>query len=279
MKIITLTDNNTHNCNLESEHGLSVYIETENHKILFDTGKSDIFIKNAQKLKIDLREVDVVVISHGHYDHLGGLIYFMQLNSKAKIYLKKEIFDYQYQSVRNRIAKEIGYPNELEGYKSRFTFLKDDILKDDNLCLISKIENEYPIPKGNKLLFKYNDKTNEADDFQLELIFVIDLPDGLCIFSGCAHNGILNMLHTVKKYFPNKIIKAVFGGLHLIDQNQFITTETNDELINIALVFDKLSGKAQLYTGHCTGENATTIMKEILNKRLHHFYAGHKIEI
>jgi 7,8-dihydropterin-6-yl-methyl-4-(beta-D-ribofuranosyl)aminobenzene 5'-phosphate synthase len=279
MKITTLTDNASNNENLFSEHGLSIYIETENHKILFDTGKSDIFLKNDQKLKIDLREVDVVVISHAHYDHLGGLIYFMQLNSKAKIYLKKEIFDYQYQSVRNGIAKEIGYSNELEGYKSRFTFLKDDILKDGNLCLFSKIEKEYPIPKGNKLLFKYNDKTNEADDFQHELIFVIDTSDGLCIFSGCAHNGILNMLHTVKKYFPDKSIQLIYGGLHLIDSNKFVTTETNEELIDIAFEFDILSAKAQLYTGHCTGENATTIMKKILNKRLHHFYTGHKIEI
>lgn len=78
MKITTLIENAHASGNLISEHGLSLYIETKKHKILFDTGQSNAFILNAEKLNIDLKQVDIVIISHGHYDHIGGLIHFFE---------------------------------------------------------------------------------------------------------------------------------------------------------------------------------------------------------
>ncbi|MCG2731197.1 MAG: MBL fold metallo-hydrolase, partial [Acetobacterium sp.] len=93
MKIVTLVENTPISGNYKNEHGLCLYIETEKHKCLFDLGASDIFAENAQKLGIDLEEVDLVVISHGHYDHGGGLEIFLGINKKAKIYVNHKAFN------------------------------------------------------------------------------------------------------------------------------------------------------------------------------------------
>ena len=92
MKLTTLIDNYVEKASLYAEHGLSILIDTGIVKILFDTGQSDNFIHNAEVLGIDLKEIDFVVLSHGHFDHTGGLYPFLQLNKKAKIICKKEIF-------------------------------------------------------------------------------------------------------------------------------------------------------------------------------------------
>lgn len=92
MKIITLIENVVNNGNLLAEHGLSLYITTNNRKILFDTGQSGLFIQNAEKLGIDIADVDILVLSHGHYDHTGGLQAFLEINYKATVLAKKDIF-------------------------------------------------------------------------------------------------------------------------------------------------------------------------------------------
>ncbi|MFA6701521.1 MAG: MBL fold metallo-hydrolase [Dysgonamonadaceae bacterium] len=279
MKIVTLTDNSTSDPKLQTEHGLSVYIEFGDHKILFDTGKSDVFIKNAEALNIDLRQVTDVVISHGHYDHIGGLVSFLRINTNAKVYLKKEIFDYQYYSIKGTVSKKIGWSETLVEYKNRFIFLNNDFYIEDNLIFISNIEDIYPKPKGNELLYKLKEAHFELDDFRHELVFCLDTGNELCVFSGCSHNGITNMLYTIKKYFKDKKIKLIFGGLHLIDAIKFIQTETVKEINEIAFEVDYLSENAILFTGHCTSDKAKDIISKKMGRRFNTFYAGHVIEL
>ena len=111
MKITTLLDNRTHSEKLKTEHGLSLYIETDdNQKILYDTGQSDLFMDNAAELGVDLTEIDMVIISHGHYDHIGGLTAFLEANKTAKIYMNATLFDYEYFSVKKGVKKMNGFP-------------------------------------------------------------------------------------------------------------------------------------------------------------------------
>lgn len=279
MKITTLVDNTTHDEELFDEHGLSVHISLNGRDILFDTGMTNKFSMNAAKLDINLRAVDVALISHAHYDHLGGLIDFLSLNDKAKVYLKKEIFDNQYVSIKGGNILERGFSEELLQYKERFTFLEEVVTRDGELIIIKNIDREYPLPKGNKLL--YTTENNEVvgrDTFEHELLFAIDHEDELVMFSGCAHNGILNMISTLKRHFPNKNIKAIHGGFHLID-SQFTDTETSEEIIDIANQIKLLAPNATLYTGHCTSTDAIKQMKEVLGSNLKPFYVGHTIKM
>ena len=92
MKITVLVENTTSNQKLNVEHGLSLYIETDKHHILFDAGDSNLFLENAKKLNIDLSLVDIFILSHGHHDHGGGLNAFLEINDKANIYVQHHAF-------------------------------------------------------------------------------------------------------------------------------------------------------------------------------------------
>ena len=91
-KITTLVENAVYGRSLQAEHGLSLLIESEGYKILFDTGQSDLFIRNAALLDIDIAEVDFLILSHGHSDHTGGLRHFLAINKKASVICKQEVF-------------------------------------------------------------------------------------------------------------------------------------------------------------------------------------------
>ena len=121
MKITTLTDNRAQSKKLETEHGLSLYIETDcGQKILYDTGQSDLFMRNAKKLGVELKNVEKVVISHAHYDHVGGLLAFLKINKTAKVYMNATLFDYEYFSLKSGVKKLNGFPTELLEYRDRF---------------------------------------------------------------------------------------------------------------------------------------------------------------
>ncbi len=281
MKIITLIENSSHAPSLGAEHGLSIYIEGDSgKKILFDTGKSTLFAENAISLRIDLTEIDLAVISHGHYDHLGGLLHFLKINKQAKVVMKKEIFSHQYQSIRGENIRNIGYPEELRQYKDRFIFLSEIYTRQDELIFITAIRQDYQLPKGNAPLFRIDAGGNKwPDDFRHELIFAIEGKAGLVLFTGCAHNGILNMLTTLKHHLPDKKIAMIHGGLHLTDDSDLLKTETTEELHNTALEIQKLAGESIICTGHCTGQKAMSELGKSLGKNFQTLHSGHIITI
>ena len=101
MKWIVLSDNRAKDPSLQTEHGLSILLETGHHRILLDTGASDVFIRNAKQMDIDLGTVDYVFISHGHSDHAGGLCHFMEVNKRAKVIVSPEAVNGKFYSMRN----------------------------------------------------------------------------------------------------------------------------------------------------------------------------------
>ena len=157
MKLTVLSENTSVSDALEHEHGLSVYIETADHHILFDTGAGFIFIRNAEKLGVDLATVDLLVISHGHYDHGGGLRTFLEVNSHANIYIHKQAFEAHY-SKRSEGIASIGLDETLLP-NDRFVFCGDQAVIDENIEVFSRVKSKRFIPFCNAtLLMKHGDE-------------------------------------------------------------------------------------------------------------------------
>lgn len=138
MLIKSLSDNISLNEKFLHEHGLSIYIEINNIKVLFDTGASSIFSNNALKLNIKLKDVDYLIISHGHYDHGGGLNTFLNINTKAKIFFQKNAFNDFYSSQENNTTKYIGLDKSLIN-NDRLILIDNEFKINEYLMLFSKV--------------------------------------------------------------------------------------------------------------------------------------------
>lgn len=274
MKVITLFENRTISKEYKSSHGLSFYIETNKHKILFDTGTDNSFVYNASKLGVNLEEVDIAVISHGHYDHGGGLEAFLKVNNKAKVYIGKGAFDHHLIKLLGIFKYNIGLKKEL--ISSRFEFVDGIISIDDELLLFNNIEGNKLLPKGNdKLLKKYSDGSVKKDDFNHEINLLIKENDKYSLFCGCAHRGIINIIGKAKS-IANSNINTVIGGFHLMGM------KVNNPKSKV--YFDELSislnnsNVNKYYTCHCTGEEVYNHLSKNMSN-LDELKTGDVIEI
>jgi 7,8-dihydropterin-6-yl-methyl-4-(beta-D-ribofuranosyl)aminobenzene 5'-phosphate synthase len=167
----------------------------------------------------------------------------------------------------------------LQRHAERFKFVADHTLVYDNISLITALNGELPRPQGNKFLLEKNGDKLIPDSFAHELMLVIQEPDGLVLFTGCGHNGILNMLASAKRIFPEQSIKAVVGGFHLALQpgRPGIAGKPADiESVAHALL---QTGVNKVYTGHCTGEEAYGILKGVMGDKLGRLHSGARIVI
>ena len=266
MKIIALVENTVKDANLKQKHGLSVYIETQKHKVLFDLGPDETYLHNAKKLGIDLAEIDTVVISHGHKDHGGALASFLEVNRKAKIYLHQQAFEPHY--IKVWFAKiPIGLNKKLAG-NDRFIFTDGFMRIDDELCLFSDVEGTFDTASNRKLL-KKTSKAYVQDDFSHEQSLIVTEGDKAVLFSGCSHRGIVNILHAAHRHQVN--IQMVFGGFHLY--NPASNVAEPNELVQ-ELVKELSEWDIVYHTCHCTGNKAFQIMRDRMGDKMQYFYTG-----
>ena len=264
MKCIVLSDNRTNNSQLEAEHGLSVLLESGKHLILLDTGASDVFIRNAEKMDIDLSKVDYVFISHGHSDHAGGLKYFMSINEQAKIIVSPDAVSGKFFSKRGNLHSIT--TEWSEGKEGRFLKIDKTCEITDGLHIIAHIPQKHPIPQGNQHLFVQNADGNYLnDDFRHELGLYTN---GL-LFTGCAHSGLENILAACP--YP---VKIVVGGFHLLDDH-----EATEELTELAKRLTEDYPNTQFYTSHCTGDKVFATLKTVMRDQLHSFNCGMTIMV
>ena len=278
MKISVLIENNSMSKELVQEHGLSLYIETSNRKMVFDTGVSGMFIDNAVKMGINLQEVDTLIISHAHKDHGGGLLRFLQLNSKATVFVSSHVC-HEYYAKMFFIEKDISLSSEvMSRYKERIIFLEDFTELGDEVFIVTKFSRHYPLVKGNENLFMKQDQKLVCDDFAHELALVIRKQGKLILLSACSHNGIENIIETVMECFPKMPIQAVIGGFHLLDFPRTIWMESKATIKEIG---NRLLGYEidQIYTCHCTGKRAFAILKKMMGNNIMYFSTGMEIEL
>lgn len=273
MRITTLIENSLHpkQSALKAEHGLSFYIEHRGHILVSDLGATSAFADNAALLGIDLKIVDVVTISHHHYDHGGGLARFFEENDRAKVYLRRvETEDYIVQQ-GSETPRYIGLDKAVLGkYADRFEYLTagKEILP--GIHVITHIPLVHPKPAGDQRLKIIRDGKIERDAFEHEIITVLEGNDGLAVLTGCAHNGVLNMIEAAHQAFPQKPIRAVIGGFHLRQEDAASVRRIGEAMADMEL--------PAVYTGHCTGEESMKVLEEVLGEKLHRLFTGLALE-
>ena len=275
MKVTTLFENRTISKEYKSKHGLSLYIETTNHKILFDTGTDDSFAYNASKLGVNLEYIDIAVISHGHYDHGGGLEAFLKLNSKAKIYIGKDAFDNHIIKLLGLIKYNIGLKKELIS-NNRFVFVDGIIKIDDELTLFGDVKGNRLMPKGNnKLLKEYSKGLVKKDNFEHEINLLINENNKYSLFCGCAHKGIVNIIERTKDII-NSDLHTVIGGFHLLGMK--VNKSKSKDFLNELSSTLSTNNVEEYYTCHCTGEETYSYLSEKMNN-LRELKTGMVIEV
>lgn len=269
MKIVTLLENTAHAEGVHAAHGLSNYIETPKHNILFDMGPDARFVENAEKLGVDLAKVDVAVLSHGHSDHGGGLAAFCRLNDHAKIYMRPGVFG-QYYSLAGEQPHYIGLDPELHQFESRFVYTDEVCRIDDELTLFAGVHDEMNALKASAKLKEKDGESWHSDGFGHEQDLIVEAEGKTVLFAGCAHMGIVNILNTARARL-GRLPDAVFGGFHFfqLDPESEESHKLVDSVGNLLL-----EGDTVYYTGHCTGEYAYNRLKAILGDRLRPMCGG-----
>lgn len=276
MRITVLSDNKVIKNKYKAEHGLCLYVETENYKILLDTGASDAFIKNAKKLAVDLKQIDYVFISHGHNDHIGGLESFLQINQRAKVVLSRHVTDLKLFSLRNGYRTLSG-DIDFSKYAHQIVYVDDRLMFENEIQVFSVSTFRYPLPSANSSLYKDNGNGAQLDNFEHELVVCLG-HQNLVVYTGCAHNGLLNILNSIDLY-PSLKIDYVIGGFHLLDSTAIYDYESDSQInaLGNGLKSDFLS--TSFITGHCTGEGVFLKLKQILGNSIHQFYVGYSLNI
>ena len=279
MKIIVLAANSdckTNSLNVNAENGLSLFIEFDERKILFDTGQSDLFIYNAEKLGIDLSQVDYLVIAHGHFDHGGGLKHFLKINQKAKTFLHINAAHKFYTRIFGSIPYYVGPNQKIIAQKSRIYFIDEDTQINDKIILLEGFTEVFPQPEANKALFEKTKNRFISDKFNHELAMLLIENEEIVLFSGCSHSGIINIIEEVKLFSKTMRIKATFGGFHINNpiSKKIESPEYIDKLTEALGETDPV-----LYTGHCTGEDNLRHIKGWICRKIQMMNTGEVIEV
>jgi len=270
MKITFLVDNKTEAVECNAEWGLSMLIEANGKKILMDQGASDMFVKNAEGLGIDLSEVDFACISHGHDDHTGGTEYFMEINKTAPVYVHKKAFSYQ---VALDIDGNIGIhwsEKAMEDNAERIIRTEGTYRIDEHTWLVGNVPavegftptEDFFIKVGNQLF---------PDQMEHEQTLVIEDENGLHVFSGCSHKGIIPILRYIQEKIPGKKIDSVVAGMHLFS--------ASNELIDSIIEEMRVMGIRYIFPVHCTGMNAIIRFKMKMGDAVKIAAAGDTFEI
>jgi 7,8-dihydropterin-6-yl-methyl-4-(beta-D-ribofuranosyl)aminobenzene 5'-phosphate synthase len=265
MRIVTLIENLAYKRGLIAEHGLSFYIETCTSKLLFDTGQSDRFIKNAEVLGIDLSDIDAVIISHGHYDHTGGLYSFLRMNSRAKVFVKKEAFQPKY---HNKSFIGIHYDSKL--LNGRMEYVNTSLEIDKDFYIMPDITIKNTIDTNFQQFNIQNAGGSAADIFQDELYLAIRHSDEISIISSCSHRGITNILDSAVNHF-NLPLNTILGGFH-------IRNCESAQLDSITMNLKHLSVKS-IGACHCTGVEKYAALKYRLGENVFYNHTGCTLEI
>ena len=259
MRISVLCENTSYKNEFEAEHGLSLLITTEKHKILFDAGQSDLFLRNAERLGEDLRDVDLLVLSHGHYDHCNGLKFFLERNTVAKVILHEKAFGEFFHGERY-----IGMDAGVKELKERMITVESSLSLGDGIDIF--VATDLPACEGTDLE-QLLDGVRVPDRFDHEIYLTVTQGNEKVLFTGCGHRGIVSIAQAAVE---NGVTHMV-GGFHLTDDLRDETLEQTAKKLNDFPV--------RYYSGHCTCRRALELLQKTLGVRFAAISAGYQFAV
>ena len=256
---ITLLVDNKAETGLKYEHGLSIFIEHQGKRILFDNGQDDeALFYNAEKLGVPLTDLDIIILSHGHYDHSGNLDTLLKNNPDAVFYAHPDCTKTRYSlhpgkaprtiSLRKNVMEALeAFPEKQKKFISSATEIAPRMWLTGQIPRICDVEDT----GGPFFLDKERIKADLLHD---DISLWIETADGLVVVSGCCHSGLINTLNHIKKQAAQTTIKCLLGGLHLLNANQ--------ERMDATIDYLNKQGIGNIYPAHCTGDNAMSLLQE-----------------
>lgn len=251
---------------LTGEWGLSILITADERKILLDTGAGSLFAQNAERMGIDLSDVDTGVLSHAHYDHADGLDTFFERNQKAEFLVRSGACENCY-GIKEGKLNYIGIRSGiLDKYADRIRYVSGVYEIEDGIWLVPHRKADYsPIAIQNNLYIVRNGKRC-PDDFSHEQSLVIETKKGLIVFNSCSHTGVKNTLTDIQTMLGRSDIHAYVGGLHLF--------RMEDEALAVLCNEIRQTSIEKIFTGHCTGDHAYDFLRMELGNWVHLFSSG-----
>lgn len=259
-----------------SGHGLSLFIETAAHAILFDFGPDgDMLRGNAAALGVDLSCADIAILSHGHNDHSGGLAAFLEVNDKAKLYVHRRAVIPHYANAGGGYNDISADRALLEAYADRVVWTEDIYHIDETLTLFSDVALDMPLFATNRTLFELSGGEYVTDGFEHEQDLLIREAGKLVLIGGCAHRGIVNITSRAAA-LEGRAPDAVFAGFHL--NNPGLKEDEPGSVV--AEVGKRLHAlPCRYFTGHCTGAGPFEILRDALGARIAYMGGGGVFEL